>query len=350
MTRSSPSTSSSATALTNLEIMERPAPEVVMYDEHRVIRFSARTEKQLRILLENEIEWGLDYFTHHKQIGGFVDARISPANYQQLKKTGAQLEYEVLIENVQQLLSSGDKDEDGNVLVNAGEDWFVGYHLYRDHLEWMEAQIRNHSTVARSFSAGKSFEGRYQAGVKIGTGPNHVVLHGLQHSREWMTESAVERHVVNGPMRASNYSGPFAFSTPEATNIARYLKSLPDVATYMDIHAYGQLILTPYGFTGKLPPSYDSYLKPLADGTVKALAAVHGTQFKAGDIYHSIYPASGSSIDYAMEEVRVPVPFGFELRNTGLFGLTLPADQILPSGQETWAAFTYILDNLKDLK
>ncbi|KAK3818206.1 MAG: hypothetical protein JOS17DRAFT_688919 [Linnemannia elongata] len=280
----------------------------------------------------------------------------------------------------------------------------------------MKAQIRNHSTIARSFSAGKSFEGRYQAGIKIGSGPNHVVLNGLQHSREWITGSVVEYliyqlltgtdgrvvgylkkytfhiipimnpdgfiitqtadrlhrknaqlegkclgtdinrnwnfhwndttdDVVNGPVRA-----PFAFSTPEATNIARYLKSLPNVATYLDIHAYGQLILTPYGFTGDLPPNYKSYLQPLVKGAAKVLAAVHGTQFEAGNIYHTIYPASGSSIDYAMGEARVPVPIAFELRDTGLFGFTLPADQILPSAQETWAAFAYILDNLKDLK
>lgn len=181
---------------------------------------------------------------------------------------------------------------------------------------------------------------------------------------------------------AFNYRGPLAFSTPEATNIARYLKSLPNVATYckfpfsslsmlpaielsapfvnlplhvpflpiVDIHAYGQLILTPYGFTGDLPPNYNSYLKPLAEGAAKVLAAVHGTQFQAGNIYHTIYPASGSSIDYAMGEVRVPVPIAFELRDTGLSGFMLPADQILPSGQETWAAFAYILDNLKDLR
>ncbi|KAF9144888.1 hypothetical protein BGX30_011108 [Mortierella sp. GBA39] len=370
--------------------MERPAPELAMYNEHKVIRFSIRTEEQLRIPEDEE---------HQRK-------------WQVSKASAAK----------GQGLGGGDNGEDGNVFVNAGEDWFAGYHLYRDHLEWMKAQIRNHSPIARSFSASKSFEGRYHAGVKIGTGPNHAVLHGLQHSRVWITGSVVEYLIyqlltgTNGRVAgylkkytfhiipiinpdgfiitqttdrlhrknaqcegkclgtdinrnwnfhwndtaddmsstdpsASNYRGPFAFSTPEATNIARYLKAYPTWSPIvMDIHAYGQLILTPYGFTGSLPPNYDSYLKPLADGTVKALAAVHGTQFKAGDIYHTIYPASGSSIDCAKGEVRVPVPFGFELRDTGLFGFTLPADQILPSGQETWAAFMYILDNLKDLK
>ncbi|KAF9122193.1 hypothetical protein BG015_005625, partial [Linnemannia schmuckeri] len=147
---------------------------------------------------------------------------------------------------------------------------------------------------------------------------------------------------------AFNYRGPFPFPTSEAINIARYLKSLPNVVAYMDIHAYAQLILTPYGYTGGLPSNYDSYLKPLAEGAAKALAAVHGTQFKVGDIYHTIYPATGSSIDYAMGEDRVPVPLEIELKDMGLFGYTLPADQILPSGQETWAAIAYILHNLKD--
>ncbi|KAK3841596.1 MAG: carboxypeptidase A1, partial [Linnemannia gamsii] len=300
----------------------------------------------------------------------------------------------------------------------SAEDWFAGYHLYRDHVEWLKAQIRDHPTIARPFSAGKSFQGRYQAGIKIGSGPHHVVFHGLQHSREWITGSVVEYLIyqllvgtdtrVAGYLKkytfhiipimnpdgfiitqttdrlhrknaqregdclgtdinrnwnfhwnetsndasstdpcAYNYRGPKAFSTPEATNIARYLKSLPNVASYMDFHSYAQLLLTPYGYTSVPPANYDSYLKPLADGAVKALEAVHGTHFQAGDIYHTIYPASGSSIDYAMGEANVSVPFGFELRDTGLFGFILPAVQIIPSGQETWAAFTFILDNLR---
>ncbi|KAF9901855.1 hypothetical protein EC991_005613 [Linnemannia zychae] len=427
-------------------------PGVVMYNNHKIVRFNIKTEEQLDALQKMEEFWELDYFTHHKRLGGYVDARISPAGFQLLSNEGPRkgLNYELLIDDVQRLLDQeneknedyqrkwqhnkvvvskrsirgqrldlDDADDSEDVYSSVGEEnWFAGYHLYRDHVEWLKAQIRNYPAISRPFSAGKTFEGRYQAGIKIGSGTNHVVLHGLQHSREWITGSVVEylihQLLVGADARvpeylkkytfhiipimnpdgfiitqttdrlhrknaqregsclgtdinrnwdyywnessndasstdpcASNYRGPNAFSSPEATNIARYLKSLPNVALYMDFHAYSQLLLTPYGYTSKRPATYDSYLKLLADGAVKALEAVYGTHFQAGDIYHTIYPASGSSIDYAMGEANVPVALGFELRDTGLFGFCLPAEQILPSGQETWVAFAYILDNLK---
>ncbi|KAG0362775.1 hypothetical protein BGZ54_008491 [Gamsiella multidivaricata] len=144
---------------------------------------------------------------------------------------------------------------------------------------------------------------------------------------------------------ADDYMGPSAFSSPEATNIGTYLKNLPNVVSYIDFHSYSQLWMTPYGFTGTPPDNYDSYLKPLADGAVAALQAVNGVQFTAGDIYNTIYPASGSSVDYALS-VGVGAPFAVELRDTGRYGFSLPASQIVPSGKEVWAAFTSILDNL----
>lgn len=145
---------------------------------------------------------------------------------------------------------------------------------------------------------------------------------------------------------ADDYKGPSAFSAPEAANIGNYLKNLPNVVSYIDFHAYSQLWMTPYGFTGTPPDNYETYLKPLADKAVAALKKVNGTVFTAGDIYNTIYPAAGSSIDYALS-VGVGAPFAVELRDTGRFGFNLPADQIIPSGKEVWAAFSAILDNLK---
>ncbi|KAF9541536.1 hypothetical protein EC957_002972 [Mortierella hygrophila] len=173
----------------------------------------------------------------------------------------------------------------------------------------MKAQIRNHSTIARSFSVGKSFEGKHQAGVKIGTGPNHVVLHGLQHSREWITGSVVEFLI-------------YQLLTGTDGQVAGYLKKCtfhiipimnPDgfiiIQTTDRLHRKNaQTEGKCLGTDRNLPPNYDSYLKPLADGTVKALAAVHETQFKVGDIYHTTYPASGSSIDYVMGGGPCPGP------------------------------------------
>ncbi|KAI8357743.1 hypothetical protein B0O80DRAFT_369300, partial [Mortierella sp. GBAus27b] len=295
----------------------------------------------------------------------------------------------------------------------ASDVWFQGYHSFADHQNWLATQISSNPGKASSITAGKSFQGREQNGIKIGTGPNHIVFHGTQHAREWITTMVVEYlidqllkgtdsrvagylqkytfHIIpvmnpdgfvvtqtsnrmhrknaqtNGgclgtdPNRnwgyqwgtggsssnpcAEDYKGPSAFSTPEATNVAKYIKALPKVVSYIDFHSYSQLWMTPYGYTGVRPPTYP-YMSGLAAKAVAALRVKFGTSYRYGDIYNTIYPASGSSVDYALS-IGVGAPFAVELRDTGASGFNLPANQILPSGQETWDAFTAILDNIQ---
>ena len=62
------------------------------------------------------------------------------------------------------------------------------------------------------------------------------------------------------------------------------------------------------------------------------------TSFWTKFILFALDPASGSSVDYAYS---VGIKYGFapELRDKGTYGFELPADQILPTGEETWAGF-----------
>ncbi|KAF9289192.1 hypothetical protein BGZ68_009890 [Mortierella alpina] len=412
------------------------------YDKHRVVRILLQNADQLKKLTEVEHQLHLDYFSHNKILGGFVDVRVPPESFEEFKALG--FSYEVLINNLQELLNV-EKDEYtkyqekwtaikktmiqsfeeiGGLLshkpgsptpVPNADDWFAGYHSYDDHTAWLNAQIKNHSDIATGFSAGKTFEGREQAGIKIGKGPNNVVLHGLQHAREWISGAVVEYiidqlvtgtdpkvaaylntftfHIIpimnpdgfvitqtkdrmhrknaqpnegnpeclgtdtnrnwdfhwneggsSTDVCADDYMGPKAFSSPEAANIGKYLKETPNVVSYIDFHAYSQLWMVPYGYTGVVPKNY-AYLKGLADGAVAALQKVNGVRFKAGDIYNTIYQASGSSTDYAFS-VNVKAPFAVELRDTGRYGFSLPASQIVPSGKETWEAFKSVLDNV----
>jgi hypothetical protein len=85
----------------------------------------------------------------------------------------------------------------------------------------------------------------------------------------------------------------------------------------------------------------------LAAKAVNALAKVHGTKYRHGDIFHTIYQSSGSSVDYAYEVAKAGVAMAVELRDTGRNGFMLPAEQILPTGEETWAGLGAILDNIK---
>jgi hypothetical protein len=44
---------------------------------------------------------------------------------------------------------------------------------------------------------------------------------------------------------------------------------------------------------------------------------------------------------------KVKYSFSAELRDTGNSGFILPADQIYPSGIETWAGMKYLLANME---
>ena len=52
------------------------------------------------------------------------------------------------------------------------------------------------------------------------------------------------------------------------------------------------------------------------------------------------------SVDWAYDVARAAYSFTFELRDTGRYGFVLPAAQILPSGQENFEGFKYLLNNM----
>lgn len=53
--------------------------------------------------------------------------------------------------------------------------------------------------------------------------------------------------------------------------------------------------------------------------------------------------ASGGSDDWALGEAQIPYCYTVELRDTGRHGFTLPRDQIVPTGEETWAGVKALL-------
>lgn len=78
-----------------------------------------------------------------------------------------------------------------------------------------------------------------------------------------------------------------------------------------------------------------------------AILAVHGTEFEAGPICETIYPATGSSVDYVADVIKADYTFTSELRDTGRYGFLLPANQIIPSGEESFAGIQVLLKNMQ---
>nr|CAD7401296.1 unnamed protein product [Timema poppensis] len=71
-----------------------------------------------------------------------------------------------------------------------------------------------------------------------------------------------------------------------------------------------------------------------------ALLIQHHVQV-SGILASSYHPASGSSLDWVKGVLNVTFTFAFELRDNGTYGDLLPANLIIPSGEETLASKLY---------
>ncbi|KAJ4290567.1 hypothetical protein N0V90_010784 [Kalmusia sp. IMI 367209] len=171
---------------------------------------------------------------------------------------------------------------------------------------------------------------------------------GTDINRNWPNHWDQKAGASTSPC-AEDYKGQAAGDTVENKALKAQLDGIAagkGVQLYMDIHSYSQLWMYPYGYTcsGTLPES--ATYASLAKGAVAALKAVHGTSYTYGPICSTIYQVSGSSVDYAYENAKVKYSMTVELRDTGNNGFVLPAAQILPSGEETWAGLAYLLKNM----
>lgn len=104
---------------------------------------------------------------------------------------------------------------------------------------------------------------------------------------------------------------------------------------------------TAYGYACDKLPSNNQEYQSLARGAVEATKAVHGLDFEYGPICSTIYPATGSSVDYVADVVESDYTFTVELRDKGQSGFLLPENQIRPAGEESFAGFLHLLQNMK---
>lgn len=136
---------------------------------------------------------------------------------------------------------------------------------------------------------------------------------------------------------SDTYMGSQAFSEIENVNVRDFLLANKDqIKFYNNIHSYSQLILLPWGWGYDLPDNIDD-LTRLANLGHDALKAVHGKEYEVGCIPCMLYVASGGSLDWTLGEAGIPYSYGMELRDTGAYGFLLPPEQIIPTGEETWA-------------
>lgn len=139
------------------------------------------------------------------------------------------------------------------------------------------------------------------------------------------------------------FYGPSAFSEVETRAVSDYLKRIPNLSAYYNIHSYSQLYLSPWGWTPNRPPNYPEHMD-LMTKSVAALKGIYGTDYEFGPSSTTIYPTSGGTDDWTYGNLNVVHSYCIELRDTGKYGFLLPVDQILPTGSETFAAIKVAME------
>nr|ALN12434.1 carboxypeptidase A [Anopheles stephensi] len=174
--------------------------------------------------------------------------------------------------------------------------------------------------------------------------PYGPFCYGADPNRNWDFHWA-EQGTSNNAC-ADTYAGPQAFSEVETRSLSAFVEKLRGkLGAYIAFHSYSQLLLFPYGHTGEHSPNHKD-LNEIAEATVKSLAKRYGTQYKYGNVYDAIYPASGSSVDWSYGAQDVKIAYTYELRpdSDAWNGFVLPPNQIVPTGEETLDSLVTLLE------
>lgn len=172
---------------------------------------------------------------------------------------------------------------------------------------------------------------------------------GRDINRNWPIAWAVDGGASIDPC-AQDYRGGAQADAPETVALTSWLlatHAAQSIKLYVDYHAYGQLFMTPYGYTCEKMPTNNAELQDLATGASDAIYDVHGVYFQSGGICSMLYKSTGNSVDYVHDVVGVPYSFTSELRDMGQTGFVLPPEQIKPSCEEAFAGAVYLLKNIK---
>ena len=90
----------------------------------------------------------------------------------------------------------------------------------------------------------------------------------------------------------------------------------------------------------------DAQHRSLATAAAAAIRAVSGTRYTIGPACSTLYATTGDSTDYTDAVGNATYSYTYELRDTGTYGFTLPANQIQPTVRETWEGVVSMLKSV----
>ena len=137
----------------------------------------------------------------------------------------------------------------------------------------------------------------------------------------------------SGSPCSDTYSGTGPASEIEVQNVQNFVLANKDMIRYYnDLHSAASLILFPWGYTNQDNPDAADQLEVFSRAR-DALEAVHGyDNYVVGDVFHTIYPASGIGVDFGYGSAGIKYSTTIELR--GEFGFDPPPSTIILECEE----------------
>ncbi|KAF2005168.1 hypothetical protein P154DRAFT_353920 [Amniculicola lignicola CBS 123094] len=168
---------------------------------------------------------------------------------------------------------------------------------------------------------------------------------GRDINRNWPYKWEVTGGASTDPC-SETFKGRAAGDAPENKGLVAQVNALRDlrgISLYIDFHSYGQYILWPYGYDCNLRTPNDADHRRLATNAAAAIRAVYGTTYTIGPACATLYATTGDSTDYTDVPGNSTYSYTYEVRDTGRYGFTLPANQIQPTVRETWEGVVSML-------
>ncbi|CAB3362331.1 Hypothetical predicted protein [Cloeon dipterum] len=195
-----------------------------------------------------------------------------------------------------------------------------------DLVDWLVIPIANPDGYVYSFSTDRFWRKNRKIDLSspcFGVDPNR------NYDFHWGGEN------VSDPCSLT-YPGTGPFSEKESLAVGgQLLANSGNIAIYLAIHSYGELILFPWGYTTELPPNAPE-LGATGNEAAAAVFAHRGMEYTTGTSAGLLYLQFGAADDFAMGMANVPYSYTWELPGGGTGGFNPPASEIIPVVTETW--------------
>ncbi|ENN78586.1 hypothetical protein YQE_04953, partial [Dendroctonus ponderosae] len=358
--------------------------EKVSYKNYKVYKITPKNDQALQALRnldEAVTEFSrFQFWESPSKLGRNATLMVAPEMQESMENMFEDLDIhsQVMIENVQDAINR-ESPRNARNIARIPVDW-TDYNTLDEINEWLESLAVEFPDVITILKPGKSHLGRDIVGVKFDLTPNVekevVFMESNIHAREWQSQTFQNRmwrktrtrynifcygadpnrnwayQWMNGGSSQNPcseiYAGPRAFSEPSVDVMKDFIASVAEnMVAYIDFHSFSQMLLLPFGHTTDPLMNYDEMME-IAEVALEELRQVHGTEYVWGNIAETIYIASGSSMDWVKGEFEVPIAYTYELRDRGLHGFILPADQILPTAEETLVSLLSIFRQYRE--